>query len=206
MAAKEQEIHGGVTEVQLPSTESGHSVPRHVAIRDGWQRPLGQKALPASGGRAQTRRRGLAPHPSRPAWMRALVCCRCLPFSSGKLGQTARRGVWPDGADGPGAVARVAGLHQQGVQIHFPGDTSSLSKRVVEGQQGRRADGWQYRVGAECLLQLWRSLGRVPGRRPCAGAGRSSPSERLRSAWLWPMCPIPICSSAPVARCGSAIS
>lgn len=123
-----------MTEVQLPSTEPGHSVPRHVAIvMDGNGRWAKKRFLPRVAGHKQ----GVE------ALRRTVKAC--LDAGIGVLSVFAFSSEnWarpPEEVSGlmelmALALSReVAGLHQQGVQIHFPGDTSSLSKRVVEGQR-----------------------------------------------------------------------
>lgn len=118
----------------MPSTEPGTSVPRHVAIvMDGNGRWAKKRFLPRVAGHKQ----GIE------ALRRTVKAC--LDAGIGALSVFAFSSEnWarpPEEVSGlmelmALALSReVAGLHQQGVQIHFPGDTSTLSKRVVEGQR-----------------------------------------------------------------------
>lgn len=123
-----------MTDVPLPTVDSGSGVPRHVAIvMDGNGRWAKKRFLPRVAGHKQ----GIE------ALRRTVKAC--LDAGIGVLSVFAFSSEnWsrpPEEVSGlmelmALALSReVSGLHQQGVQIHFPGDTSTLSKRVVEGQR-----------------------------------------------------------------------
>jgi undecaprenyl diphosphate synthase len=122
-----------VTDVPLPAVDSGSGVPRHVAIvMDGNGRWAKKRFLPRVAGHKQ----GIE------ALRRTVKACldagigvlSVFAFSSENWSRPQEEVSGLMELMALALTREVSGLHQQGVQIHFPGDTSSLSKRVVEGQ------------------------------------------------------------------------
>lgn len=123
-----------MTAVAASPVNADAAVPRHVAIvMDGNGRWAKKRFLPRVAGHKQ----GIE------ALRRTVKACldagvgtlSVFAFSSENWSRPAEEVSGLMGLMALALSREVAGLHQQGVQIHFPGDTASLSARVVEGQQ-----------------------------------------------------------------------
>ena len=200
----------GGTEEALARQVIPERIPRHVAIiMDGNGRWAAQRHLPRVEGHragidAGARHRGDL-GPARPRGAHAL---RVLGRELEAPGHRSQRA---DGAAAPlpAARARHAAPQQHPLPRHRPAQRVAR-RRLRRAAGGRDQDPPQHRHAVQHRAQL-----RRPGRdRRCRPAVPSKPACRPRrstrralpSSSTPPASPIPICSSAPAARCGSATS